>query len=66
MTLEKYYLQAINNGDFDALNNLGLLHYSQNKNKEAEECFLKALEAGNLNALKQFRYAIYIAQEVKC
>ena len=48
---EKYYLQAIESGDNDALINLGLLYKEQKEYEKAEKYYLQAIEKGNNDIL---------------
>jgi TPR repeat protein len=49
---EKYYLLAVEKGEINAMNNLGL-HYEKNKKDydNAEKYFLMAVEKGEINAM---------------
>jgi len=48
---EGCYLQAIESGNDNALNNLGNLYAEQKEHNKAEAFYLKALESGDKNAL---------------
>jgi TPR repeat protein len=48
---EQYYLQAIEKGDVNALNNLAVLYNNQGKTEAAEQYYLQAIEKGHVNAL---------------
>ncbi|NOZ35740.1 MAG: tetratricopeptide repeat protein [Chlorobi bacterium] len=48
---ENFYLKAIKKGNIDALNNLAVLYYDQNKLDLAEEYCKKAAEKGHIKAL---------------
>jgi tetratricopeptide (TPR) repeat protein len=48
---ETYYLQAIEKGDIDALNNLGNIYHIEGKIKEAEKYYLLSIEKGYIDAL---------------
>jgi TPR repeat protein len=60
---EEYYLEAIKNGDTDALNNLGVLYKEQKEYDKAEEYYLKAIKSGNTNALNNLGYLYYEQKE---
>jgi TPR repeat protein len=47
---EKYYLLAIEKGEINALNNLGLLYAYQGKETDAEKYYLLAIEKGHIDA----------------
>lgn len=48
---EAYYLKAIELGNTNAFNNLGILYYEQEKYDEAETYYLQAIEKGSNDAL---------------
>ena len=48
---EEYYKKAIDAGNNDALNNLGVLYNEQKEYSKAEEYYKKAIDAGNNDAL---------------
>ena len=48
---EEYYLMAIDKGDIDAMNNLGILYENEQKYEFAEKYYLMAIEKGHCNAM---------------
>jgi len=60
---EKYYLNAINKGITDALNNYANLLTEENKVAEAENYYKLAIEKGNVNALNN--YAVFLSKRNK-
>jgi len=50
---EQMYLKAIkeNDGEIEAMYNLGTLYYEQNKFDKAKEMFLKAIQKGHVKAM---------------
>jgi TPR repeat protein/DNA-binding transcriptional ArsR family regulator len=48
---ERYYLEAINKGHVNALNNLAVLYKNKGNNEEAEKYYLEAINKGHVSAL---------------
>ena len=48
---EQYYLQAIEKGQVEALNNLANLYQNQQQWKKAEQYYLQAIEKGHVDAM---------------
>jgi TPR repeat protein/ribosomal protein S25 len=60
---ESYYLQAINKGQIEALNNLAILYSDQQKYNKAESYYLKAVDKGHIDAL--FNLAVLYKDQLK-
>ena len=62
---EEYYKKAIDAGNNDALNNLGVLYNEQKEYSKAEECYKKAIDGGNNDALNNIAYLYFSQSENK-
>ncbi len=56
---EEYFLKAIESGNTDAMNNLGILYAGQKIYNKAEEYFLKAIKSSDTDALNSLAWFYY-------
>ena len=59
---ERYYLQAIDNRNIKAMNNLAYLYKNQERYENAEKLYLQAIDNGHVNAMHNLAY-LYDDQE---